>query len=77
MGVYPGLLLIVVSVRVQGWAVAMTDFNNLPIGWLFCFSVRNSAAVYIISLQFWWACESIYEGRLQDRDSRDHLKMCR
>lgn len=71
---YPGQLVVVVCIRGQGWSVAMIDFNNLPIGWLFSFSVRNSAATSIISLQFWCAYESIYEGRSQDKDSQDHLK---
>ena len=63
MGVYPGQLVIVVCIRGQGWSVAMIGFNNLPVDWLFSFSIRNSAAMNIISLPFWGACESIYEGR--------------
>lgn len=74
MGVYTGQLVVVVCIRGQGWSVAMVDFNNLSSGWLFSFGIRNGVAVNIISLQFWCACESIYEGRSQDEDSQDHLK---
>lgn len=77
MGVCPGQLLIVVCIRVQGWAVAMIDGSNLPIGWSFCFGIRDGAAANTISLQVWCVCERNHEDRLQDKASRDHLQISR